>query len=138
MATDPPARGMFGSVRRLAETGLGLLQNRVELFAVELRLEKARQVRTFLWTALAVFSGAMAAVLVTVTLLAVFWETARIPALIAASAFYCIICIGACAVLRTRLASPQMPFADTLSELRKDREWMQSSNSEDSKTGNGP
>ncbi len=120
----PPRRGVFESLRRLCDTGLSLLQNRVELFAVEVQEEKERLVRVLVLAAIAVFLGNMAAVVLTLTVVFLAGESVRGPVLIGLSIIY----LGATAVafvaLRRHLRSAPPPFDATISELKKDREWL--------------
>ena len=47
--TDQSSPGLFGSLRRLLDTSLSAVQNRVELFALELREEKCRLIEILIW-----------------------------------------------------------------------------------------
>src|ERR1700693_993514 len=84
----PPSRGMLESLRRLCDSGIALLQTRVELFAVELQEQKARLVRVLVLAAVAAFLGGMAVALVTVTIVILAGETARVPVLVGLSLVY--------------------------------------------------
>ena len=44
--TEPPPGGVLDSFRRLCDSGLAQVQNRVELFAVEFQEEKTRLLKT--------------------------------------------------------------------------------------------
>src|SRR5712672_91852 len=98
--SNQPAGGVLQLLRRVCDTVLGLLQNRAELFAIELREEKARQVRLALWSAAVAFLGIMTVALVTVTVLVIFWETARIPVLVGTSVVYVLATVFAWGGLR--------------------------------------
>ncbi len=53
--TPPPSVGLLGSLRRMIETALSTIQNRVELFAVEMQEEKCWLISTLIWAAAAIF-----------------------------------------------------------------------------------
>ncbi len=125
-AGDPPRRGVFESLRRLCDTGLSLLQNRVELFAVEVQEEKERLVRILVLAAVAVFLVNMAAMALTLAVVFLAGESARGPVLIGLTVIYLGAAVAAFVVLRRHLRSAPPPFNATISELKKDREWLNS------------
>jgi uncharacterized membrane protein YqjE len=118
----PPAGGLLESLRRLCSNGLALLQNRVELFAVEVQEQKVRLVKILLLTALAVLLGNTAVLVVTATVVVLVGEEAWKPVLIGLAAFYTLAALAAGLILRRELRSAPAPFADTVSELKKDCE----------------
>lgn len=126
--TEPPASGLFASARRLLDTGLSAAQNRLELFAVELKEEKCRFIEVLLWASAAILLGVMAVTMVTFTIVFLFWETARQFVLIAFSALYLFGAVAAFLGLKKRLKDRPLPFADSLSEIKKDRECLQRQN----------
>lgn len=120
MDSNTPSWGH--SVRRIADAVLGLVQSRLELFALELEEEKWHTLRALLWLAL---GGGLLATggLVAVTALGIFlWEAARYAGLIGLA----ILLMGAGGLtlqrLRRALLSRPRPFAQSISEFRKDRE----------------
>lgn len=120
----PPAPGLLSTLRRLCSSGLAVVQNRLELFAAEVQEQKARLVRLLLLTAIAVFLANTALLVVTATIVVLAGESARKPVLIALSAFYVLATVVACYVLRKELRSAAPPFEDTVSELKKDIDWL--------------
>ena len=123
---DQSSPGLFGSLRRLLDTGLSAVQNRVELFAVELREEKCRLIEILIWASAAIFLGMMALTFITFTIVIFFWEDARIAALVGVSLFYVATASGAFWGLRSRLTKGPMPFAGSVAEIKKDKEWVHS------------
>src|SRR5471032_1491975 len=79
-ATPAPA-GYLSSLRSLGDGFLASVQDRLELFTVELQEEKFRLIQTFIWISAAVFTGMMAITFVSLTLVYLFWETARLAVL---------------------------------------------------------
>jgi len=124
--TEPPARGVFDSLRGLCDAALALLQNRLELFAVEVQEEKARLLRTVVLAAGVLFLAGVAAVMVTISIVLLVGESARLPVLIALTLVYVLAAVGAWFALRKHLCSAPPPFRGTISELKKDRDWLSS------------
>ncbi len=121
---EPPAPGILGSLRRLCASVLALLQNRIELFGVEIQEQKARLVRVLLLAAVTVFLGNTAILVLTATIVVLVGDEARTPVLVGLSAFYVLAAGIAGFLLRRELRSAPPPFEDTVSELKKDCEWL--------------
>ena len=124
--TEPPSRGVLDTLRGLCDAGLALLQNRVELFAVEVQEEKARFLRTLVLSAGVFFLAGVAAVMVTISIVVLAGESARLPVLLALTLGYVAGAVGAWLALRKHLRSTPPPFQGTVSELKKDRDWLSS------------
>ena len=121
---EPPAPGVLESLRRLCASGVALLQNRVELFSVELEEQKVRLVRLLLMTAVTVFLGNTAVLVLTATVVVLAGEAARKPVLIGFSIFYVLAAVFAGLILRKELRSAPPPFQETVAELKKDSDWL--------------
>ena len=78
--------GLFSSVKRLLNTALAGVENRIELFLVELREARVRVFDVVLLGCAAAVLGFMALLMVTVTLVVIFWDSARVPVLVVLSA----------------------------------------------------
>ena len=115
-----PSPGLFSAVRRLLNTALAGVENRIELFLVELREERFRIFEVVLLGCAAALLGFMALLTVTVTLVVVFWDSARVQVLVVLSAGYSVATIGIFWRLKILLRN-WSSFAATLSELKKDR-----------------
>ena len=76
-----PSPGLFSAVRRLLNTALAGVENRIELFLVELREERFRVFDILLLGCAAGVLGFMALLTVTVTLVVIFWDSARVQVL---------------------------------------------------------
>ena len=112
--------GLFSSVKRLLNTALAGVENRIELFLVELREERLLVFEALLLGCAAAVLGFMALLTVTVALVVIFWDSARVPVLVVLSACYSLGTIGVLWRLKTRLRN-RSPFSATLDELKKDR-----------------
>ncbi|MDQ6630220.1 MAG: phage holin family protein [Verrucomicrobiota bacterium] len=115
--------GMFGSLRRLLETSVAIVQNRVELVAVELREEKSRAIGIIIWAAVLIFTSFMALVAIMLTLVFLFREQA-VYILGGFSLLYLIGAVTAFLMLKAKTKTP--PFSETIVQLKKDRAWLRS------------
>jgi uncharacterized membrane protein YqjE len=121
---NPPS--LFSLFRRIGITGFSTLQNRAELLAVELREENLRVVEFFIWGLATCFLAMMFLVVLTGTVIFLFPEGLRIYAALG----FCLIYLG-CAVfallnLKALAKSATTPFAESIEEVKKDREWLES------------
>ena len=119
--------GVWASLKRILDTLLATAQNRVELFAVELQEEKCRLAEAILCAAAAAALGMMTLTLVTFTVVILFWENGRIPALVGLSMLYLVGTALAWRALRSRLKA-RSAFTGTLEELKKDRACLDTDN----------
>jgi uncharacterized membrane protein YqjE len=117
----PAAAGYLSSLRALADGLLASVQDRLALFTVELQEEKFRLVQTFIWISAAVFTGMMAITFASLTLVYLFWESARLAVLIGLAVLYSSALVAIIVMFRRYLARQPNPFAATLREIRDDR-----------------
>src|SRR5258706_14013156 len=118
--TTESSPGLFSSVRRLLNTALAGVENRIELFLVELREERFRVFDVLLLGCAAAVLGFMALLTVTVTLVVIFWDSARVPVLVGLSVCYSVATIAMIWRLKIRLQN-WSSFAATLNDFKKDR-----------------
>ena len=118
--TTESSAGLFSSVKRLLNTALAGIENRFELFLVELREERFRVFDVLLLGCAAAVLGFMALLTATVALVVIFWDSARVTVLIALSVSYLLATGGVLWRLRIRLRN-WSSFSATLEELKKDR-----------------
>lgn len=119
--TEYNPAGFLGSLRLLGEGLLATVHSRFELFTVELQEEKIRFIQVYLWVTVAIFSGILAVIFGSITLVYIFWATARLPVLAGLTVLYAGGAVGVSLILRRLLLRQPRPFAATLSELRADR-----------------
>lgn len=118
--TTVPA-GLLGLLRSLGGGLLASVQDRIELFALELQEEKLHLIRTLIWVSAIVFTGLIAVLLASLTLVYLFWDSARLAALAGLTGLY-LVALGVMIVtFRRYLARQPTPFAATRQELREDR-----------------
>lgn len=119
--------GLRAVLARMFKTLRDAVENRVELFLVEWREERLWLVKTLLLLAAGIVCALMALLLVTLTVVVIFWDTHRVLALALAAAAYAAIAAGVFAALRCRLRKWQA-FSATLGELKKDRQCFEKAN----------
>jgi len=119
----PP--GLFDSGRRLLDHALGAFSNRVELLAVEFKEEKTNVVELFICIAAALFFAMMTVIVLTATVILLFREEWRVYAAGGFCLIYLTGAIWSFLTLKSRLKQAGMPFAESINELKKDRQWLQ-------------
>lgn len=118
--------GLLASMRRFADTGLLAAKNRIELFAVEVREERARFIELFLWSTIALFLGIMAVIVLTATVVLICPADVRPYAAGGFTIVYAIGALWAYASVKARLKTRALPFEDTIKQLQKDHQWLDS------------
>ena len=113
--------GYLSSLRSLGEGLLASVQDRLELFTVELQEEKFRLIQTFIWISAAVFAGMMAITFASLTLVYLFWDSARLAVLGGLTILYAGALVVIIIAFRRYLARQPKPFAATLHEIGEDR-----------------
>src|SRR5688572_16317289 len=106
--------GLFSSVRRVADTCVSSVHNRVELFALELQEEKTRLVRLLLWTGAALFAGFLAVTVITIAVVALVPEEKRGLAISGFGLLYAAMAIAMALKLRNEIRHAPPPLADTM------------------------
>jgi len=119
-------RGVLESLRGICDSVVGLLQNRLELLGVELQEQKERLVKVILLAIGMLFLGNMAALVLTVTIVVLAGPEARKPVLVILSLLYVAGTVAAFLMLRKEMQAGSVPLKDTVSELKKDRDWLSS------------
>jgi len=122
MQTAPSApAGILDSFRVLGDSLLATVQDRLELFSVELQEEKFRLILTFIWISAAVFTAMMAIAFASLTLVYFFWEGARLAVLGGLTLFYVGALVLIILAFRRYIARQPSPFSATRQEIGKDR-----------------
>ncbi len=125
---DPAPPGFLDSLRGLGVNLLGTVHDRVELFTIELHEEKVRLIQILLWIGAIAFAAVMAMTFVSLTLVYLFWDTARLVVLGGLAAFYLLAFGAATFAFRRYLARQPRPFDATLQEFQQDRSCMRNGN----------
>jgi len=118
------APGIFTLVSRLVRTSIGAVQNRFELITLEWQEERARLTELLVWIVGFLFFGVMTAVLLTGTIIFLCPEDIRIYVAGGFTFLFFVGTISAWLVLRGMLR--REPFADSIDQAKRDREWLKS------------
>lgn len=120
-------RGLLERVQQLVRVILTMLESRLELASLELREELIHWISIAILAALAFFLGQIGLLLLTLAAVALFPEHAVLTLGIAGS-LYLAGAIACVVHLRNRLKFRPPPFADSVAELKRDREWLSTLN----------
>jgi len=116
------------SLRDLGDGLAAGLQDRLELFSVELQEEKFRLIQTFVWICATVFTAMMTLAFASLTVVYFFWASARLAVLVGLTAFYAVALVSIIVALRRYLARQPRPFAASLQEIGEDRACIRTGN----------
>ena len=117
----PGSSGLLGSLRGFADGLIGSAHDRLELLTIELHEEKFRLIQAFIWISSIVFLAALALIFVSLALVVLFWETARMAVVTTLAAGYVLGLVATVIGFKNYLKRQPRPFAGTLAELKSDR-----------------
>ena len=127
---DGRSDGLWRSLKALLAALSAALHTRLDLFATELEEERERLKHILVLTLLLFFGLGLGFILLTIFLVALFWERGWLAALGALAAVYLAVGIAAAFKLRRRFLTRPGLFPATLGELAKDRDRLRSSTRE--------
>lgn len=117
-----PRAGPLDSVRALGATLMELVAARAELAMVELREQVERRKEIVALAAVAGVLFALALLLATLFVLALFWDTHRLAAIAGLAMLYFAIAAAVFGRMRAKIALAPPPFEATLREFAADRD----------------
>ncbi len=124
MQPRAPSSGLRDSLGRLAAASVALLKTRAELAALELAEQREHAKARIVLLAIAGAALAMAWLAACGLVVAYFWDTHRLMALVVIAAAHLAVGIVALWRLDVRRRTDPPPFSATLAELERDREWL--------------
>jgi uncharacterized membrane protein YqjE len=127
-STTPVSAGFVKSLRALTDGLLASVQDRLELFAVELHEEKFRLIQIIVWISAAIFAGGMALTFASITLVYLFWDSARLTVLGGLTLLYTGALVAVVVAFLRYLARQPRPFAASLQEIKQDRACIRTTN----------
>jgi len=125
-ASQTETPGIFSLLRKLALTGIGALNNRGELFLVEIQEENNRVIETFIWAVAACFLGLLCLGALTAAVIILFPADQRAYAAGGFALLYFIGTVLCLLNLKAIVRCASSPFENSLAEIKKDREWLES------------
>jgi uncharacterized membrane protein YqjE len=120
--TQGPAAGLFRSLGNMLHTALTVAQTRFELLTTEVQEEIQRAAKLLVWAFAALICGFMGLMLLSLTIVFVFWDTHRLAAAVSVTVVFFVLAGVAGAVLAAKLKSRPRLLDATLTELARDRD----------------
>lgn len=109
------------ALRTLGGNLLGALQERVALLSLEFEEERDHLLISFIWLGTAMMATGLVLIFGSLTLVCLFWDSARLAVLTSLTAFYALLMIGLVIALRRHALRQPRPFAATLVEIGRDQ-----------------
>jgi uncharacterized membrane protein YqjE len=125
--SEPSPAGFLSQAKMLVGTCLSSLQNRGELFLLELEEEKSHFMELLIWAMAVGVLGLMFLVVFTLLVILLFPPDLRILAVAGFCLLYLLGAILALLNLKSLLKEVPPPFSASVNEMKKDREWLESS-----------
>src|SRR4030095_8635310 len=123
MAEGTRERGetLRGALAKLTAACLGLLRTRLELVAVEYTEERDRIARQLMLLLVGLGCLLFALFFVSFAIIAYYWDTYRIPAILGVAAFFVVIGAGLLWRRAEVSSTSPVPFGASVAEIEKDR-----------------
>jgi uncharacterized membrane protein YqjE len=117
-----PAAGLGSALSQLSASALAMVRTRLELASVEFTEERERAKEMLLLVLSTVLVALFALLFASVFIIAYFWDSYRLTAVGAVTAFYVLLAVIFLVRLKQRMQEKHSPFAATLSQLEEDAE----------------
>lgn len=123
------SRGLTDSVRGALDTGLRIIEARLELLGIEFQEEKHRLLGLAVLAAGVLVFAALALVVLTIGVIALTWDdpSVRHVAIWVIFGVYLVLALICWRLFASRVARQARLFQGTIEELRKDRTWLRPS-----------
>lgn len=118
----PEVSGLFGSIKRLLATLIGVAATRLELLSIEWQEERLRLLQMLLFVLFAVFSLFTGVLLLVLFFVVLFWDEHRLAVLAGLSLVFLFSGGLLIVMLLSKLRNGSKLFSASLAELQKDRE----------------
>lgn len=119
---NPPAEGLLNSLKNLAVTLIALIHTRLELLSTDLEEGRERFIALLAMAFVSLFSLCFGAVLLTILIVVVFWDTHRLLVLGSLTGIFLITGAILGAIVIGKLKSMPRMFEASLAELIKDHQ----------------
>ena len=116
--------GIRDAAIRVVASSLALLRTRLELVSVEFAQERERLKSSIVLLAVAAVAFALTAMVVTLGVIAWFWDDHRYAAIAIIAVIYALAGIVALVAHRRLRREAPVPFGATTDALRRDVEWL--------------
>ena len=124
MAETTPGggKGLLESLTTLAATLVAIAHTRLDLLSADLEEEREHLLSLLVWALAALFCLGVGVVLVTILLVAAFWDTHRLLVLGSLTGCFLVAGMATWAFAMHKVKTKPRIFAASLSELFKDRQ----------------
>ncbi len=122
--SDGSPGGLSGALVRLGASTLGFLRTRLELAALEFSEERERKKSLAFLIGVAAVGFHFALLAASAFVVVLFWDTHRLAALASLAIVYLLIGLAALWRISIRRRTDPSPFAATLAEIERDRQWL--------------
>lgn len=112
--------GLLDSLRTLLATLVAMARTRVELFGTEIEEELRRVVALVVGGMIVLALSSLALMFCALVVIAAFWDTHRIAAVICVAAVFSALALVSFGVVRARTRQHSRLLASTLGELERD------------------
>ncbi|HVP71289.1 MAG TPA: phage holin family protein [Gemmatimonadaceae bacterium] len=120
-----PIGSLFKSLSNLLATFIAIAHTRLELLTTELQEEMHRIAEVLMWSLVALLSAGIGLFLAALVVIFLFWDTHRLFASIAVTAFFFLLALTAALILRSKVRNRPKLLENTLAELAKDRKQLE-------------
>ncbi len=122
--SDGPPGGLRSALAELGASALALLRTRLALASLEFDEERERRTNDLILVGVAAVAFAFALLAASALVVVLFWETHPLGALAGVALAYLLIGLVALWRIEVRRRTHPPPFATTLAELGRDRQWL--------------
>lgn len=119
---DGTQAGLFDSIRKLAATGVGIAQTRLELLSTEVAEEKERMLSLLMLGMAALFFIGLGIIFTAIFLTVAFWNSHRLLVLGLFTVLFLGVGVAALVAAMSKARANSKLFSASLAELSKDRE----------------
>ena len=116
--------GIRDAAIRVGASALALLRTRIELLSVEFAQERERIKSSVVLLAAAAVAFALTAMVVTLGIIAWFWDDHRYAAIVTVAIVYALAGVAAIVAHRRIRREAPTPFGASTEALRRDAEWL--------------
>lgn len=120
--TQPPSEGLLQSLKNLAISLIAIVHTRLELLSTDLEEGRERFISLLAMAFISLFSLCFGAVLLTILIVVVFWDTHRLLVLGSLTGMFIVVGMLVGAVVVRRLKTMPRMFEASLAELLKDHQ----------------
>jgi len=116
--------GLTAPFRRLLESASGFLASKLELLGIEFQEEKRRILELLILASAALLFSVLTLFVLTFAVIALFWDTHRVAAVVGVFLVYFLISAILFVRLKRKANTGTHMFDATVEELKKDTEWV--------------